>query len=146
MHPLVTDIHTVFPTAWPRGIFCDSFWFGISVQELCDCQCGRPWLPIPNSPYGHCERKVLWKKVWYGGCGATKFVFVLIYFCLLVFRLFLVMYFIPFLFFFFMRVFLYSTLCLRSGMGERTMEMSRIILLQEDFPLGECHQLTAACT
>ena len=42
--------------------------------------------------------------------------------------------------------FLYSTLCLRSGMGSCTTEMSRIILLVEEVLLIQCHQLTAACT
>ena len=47
---------------------------------------------------------------------------------------------------FFVCMFLYSTLCLRPGMGICTIEMPRIIILKEEVPLGECHQLTAACT
>ena len=30
---------------------------GIRAQERCERRCGRPGLPVLNSPYGHCERK-----------------------------------------------------------------------------------------
>ena len=29
----------------------------VRVQELCDSRGGRPWLPVPNKPYGFCGRK-----------------------------------------------------------------------------------------
>ena len=31
------------------------------TQELCESRGGRPGLPVPNSPYGLCERKATLK-------------------------------------------------------------------------------------
>ena len=29
----------------------------LRAQELCESRSGRPWLPVPNSPYSLCGRK-----------------------------------------------------------------------------------------
>ena len=33
----------------------------VRAQELCESRGGRPWLPVPNSPYGLCGRKATLK-------------------------------------------------------------------------------------
>ena len=43
------------------------------AQELCEGRCGRPGLPVPNSPYGLCGRKATLKnrvqELCEGRCG-----------------------------------------------------------------------------
>ena len=45
-----------------------------SAQELCESGGGRPWLPVPNSPYGLYGRKAtLNLKAWSAACQRQHF-------------------------------------------------------------------------
>ena len=48
------------------------FFMAGRVQELCESRCGRPGLPVPNSPYGFCGRKATLNWNFMPGTGQSE--------------------------------------------------------------------------